>query len=589
MQQEEGQEEFQEEDVLDCFLAAQNLESNDEISLAIEYYVEIVQFFNSAKYKNKRLKYEHEQNKYDDPPSILILSCALNSLAGIYMDQEQYDVAMGYLLKSVCYWNENLMSLLNMGNIEREHRSLSKAIEYYTRIVQLSKTNNHFNKNAAALDKEEDIDDNDWENIWIYGPHKQCVERAYYMSALCLHQIGNYNEAVKYLKPFNVKYRVHPNVWIEACKKQASDKIDYVSSSTSIEHRSRQQISDELECVKMFHNAIPNKLKLDLQKMFSPTSLYWNGTNYHERGYYSFWYDLKKRPSNTIEILIQYLLPIIQKQVPNETFCGGEWWVHSRPEGKNLGHQLHLDTEENTLEIKKKIVHPRVSSVVYLSPSPNGGCTVVFDQTLESNYNGKPENHVSAYVCKPSDGGFLIFDGRKIHGVLPSNPLSDDDMNSNNNFTDNNNNNNNSASKRRKISPSFMKKTDQKQRLTLMIGFWTDDVVKIGKRISLGPCGPVPPVSTRSVQWPTILRSPYYTEFTKAERDKDFENGINNMKEMPVNRIYPAWENINDGKSSNSGNLNNSAKLEIPEVIDQRFFLHDMEEFKVHLLQRALS
>ena len=48
MQQEEGQEEFQEEDVLDCFLAAQNLESNDEISLAIEYYVEIVQFFNSA-------------------------------------------------------------------------------------------------------------------------------------------------------------------------------------------------------------------------------------------------------------------------------------------------------------------------------------------------------------------------------------------------------------------------------------------------------------------------------------------------------------------------------------------------------------
>ena len=52
MQQEEGQEDFQEEDVLDCFLAAQNLESNDEISLAIEYYVEIVQFFNSAKYKN---------------------------------------------------------------------------------------------------------------------------------------------------------------------------------------------------------------------------------------------------------------------------------------------------------------------------------------------------------------------------------------------------------------------------------------------------------------------------------------------------------------------------------------------------------
>ena len=342
----------------------------------------------------------------------------------------------------------------------------------------------------------------------------------------------------------------------------------------------------------MFENAIPNLLKLDLQEMFSPTSMFWDGTNYHERGYYSFWYDLSKQPSNTIEILIQYLLPIVQKQVPNEVFCGGEWWVHSRPEGKNLGHQLHLDTEENTLEIKRKIVHPRVSSVIYLSPSSNknGGCTVVFDQTLEENKNKKPEA-TSAYVCKPSEGGFLVFDGRKIHGVLPSNPLSP----TNTTGTTPTNRINQNDLKRRKITVPFLRKVEQKQRLTLMIGFWTENVVKTGKRSTLGPCGPVPSVGTRTNSWPSVLKSSYYSELTSEERDKDFENGLKNMKEIPVKSVYPAWENIDNdtrctGAVNKSRNVRNSiTDLEIPEEIDQRFFLHDMEEFKVHLLQRCLS
>ena len=56
--------------------------------------------------------------------------------------------------------------------------------------------------------------DDAWEAAWIIGPHQKCVQQAYYMSALCLHQVGKYSEALKYLAPFSVKYRVHPGIWM---------------------------------------------------------------------------------------------------------------------------------------------------------------------------------------------------------------------------------------------------------------------------------------------------------------------------------------------------------------------------------------
>ena len=350
----------------------------------------------------------------------------------------------------------------------------------------------------------------------------------------------------------------------------------------NLENSASDQTFQALKCVKYFADAIPHDLKLDLQTVFAPTSIFWEGTNYTDRGYYSFWYDLKKTPSNTIEILIRHLLPIVEQSVPGETFCGAEWWVHSRPEGRNLGHQLHLDTEENTLEIKHKIVHPRVSSVVYLSPNSNGGCTIVFDQSLEDACGKKvPEKSVGAYVCRPSEGGFLIFDGKKIHGVLPSNPLNDVVKNSDSDGPSGRH----ASAKRRRCQASFLKKNEQKHRLTLMVGFWTEDVQKNGKRTLLGPCGPTPSTSTRRNNWPSVLKSSYFVKHDGGKIDVDATRESISTKEVPVKRIFPAWENISQHHHGNA----RENTIEIPEEVDQRFFLHDMEEFKVHLLERALN
>ena len=74
--------------------------------------------------------------------------------------------------------------------------------------------------------------------------------------------------------------------------------------------------------------------------------------------YFSYWLDLYDgdnniiQPKNIIEhTIINYLLPKVQTalseghNVDMNEIVGAEWWVHHRPIGANLGHQLHFDTE----------------------------------------------------------------------------------------------------------------------------------------------------------------------------------------------------------------------------------------------------
>jgi hypothetical protein len=59
-----------------------------------------------------------------------------------------------------------------------------------------------------------------------------------------------------------------------------------------------------------------------------------------------------------------------------------EWWVHSRLAGRNVGHELHFDLEERALEATGRIVHPTLSSVLYLSGG--GDPTIVLDEPIGS-------------------------------------------------------------------------------------------------------------------------------------------------------------------------------------------------------------
>jgi len=77
-----------------------------------------------------------------------------------------------------------------------------------------------------------------------------------------------------------------------------------------------------------------------------------------------------------------------------------------------VGHELHFDVEESIMEEGGAIVHPLVSSVVYLSGS-GGDPTLVIDETMHGPRGTR------AFLVHPACGTFMTFPGDRLHGVLP--------------------------------------------------------------------------------------------------------------------------------------------------------------------------
>ena len=111
---------------------------------------------------------------------------------------------------------------------------------------------------------------------------------------------------------------------------------------------------------------------------------------------------------NVVERLLLRLWPLLGR--PDLTSC--EWWVHQRAAGRCWGHELHFDVEERTMELTGRVVHPAISSVVYLSE--HGDPTIVLDETID-----KPLGAQRVFAAHPRERSFLAFDGRLLHGVLP--------------------------------------------------------------------------------------------------------------------------------------------------------------------------
>ena len=80
-------------------------------------------------------------------------------------------------------------------------------------------------------------------------------------------------------------------------------------------HAAEMGLHDELSAVKTAAEALlADSLAADkdpvlvraLRGAFSPTAPFWKETDYHRRGYYSFWYDVSCPPSNVVEVLCRH-------------------------------------------------------------------------------------------------------------------------------------------------------------------------------------------------------------------------------------------------------------------------------------------
>ena len=215
------------------------------------------------------------------------------------------------------------------------------------------------------------------------------------------------------------------------------------------------------------------------------------------------------------------------------------------------------------MERSGKIVHPLFSSVTYLCGEQQGGPTLVLDQRVEDKSSG----NVSALVF-PRDDSFMIFPGNRLHGVLPTTTTTTT---------------NHRSRKRQRTSEKKSSTTTSttKQRTTLMVGFWAQDVTKSQRtrKEKFGPCCTFPRC-TRNVTWPSAFQLSHEMRLS-CQKDRKYDSDM-----IPIRTVSgKVWERI---LSVNEKKKNKDfALLEIPDDLDQRFFVRDLGDFKRHLLTKV--
>ena len=260
--------------------------------------------------------------------------------------------------------------------------------------------------------------------------------------------------------------------------------------------------------------------------------------------------------STAVDRLVAHLLPLATAAAPaNTTLVGAEWWTHSRPLGRNIGHQLHFDMDERFLH-HGIVRHPVVSTVVYLSDAP-GGATLVLDQGFTDT-----EFAHRGWVASAERDSVLMFQGDRLHGVLPANLAS---------------------------SPP-----PTSHRLTLMIGWWAREAApsaeaaegeaaaaaaSVGARRApsvrstrLGACAPVPHHS-RTQTWPSQLSWTVVNE--KALQRELAKSPRVVIERLP--QVEPAWERVApESESGDEDDDEDEDEDALEPSVDQRFFVRSV-------------
>jgi hypothetical protein len=261
-----------------------------------------------------------------------------------------------------------------------------------------------------------------------YGQSK-VVSTASYMAALLASTLGYHDLAKEALVAFgNGVTRIHPLVW---------DTAANLGEFHDDDHDGKEQLTSSTHNLatvgaftpSIFREAIPEEMARILRYAFRPDAPYWDQSGYDRGVYYSFWHDYHDNTtkvgeeeaiafSNVVEdVITTYLLPKVRTIVGEDKLsdlAGFEWWVHTRPHGANLGHQLHFDTDEALLEQDQIVSFPICATVLYLNAEHCGpdvssqkfGATVLFDQSPYCKKNAD-----RAWISTPKARSFLVFPG----------------------------------------------------------------------------------------------------------------------------------------------------------------------------------
>eukprot|EP01051_Picozoa_sp_SAG22_P004679 SAG22_NODE_258_length_13522_cov_6.989496_4_plen_436_part_00 len=314
------------------------------------------------------------------PPFELIGSAALNCIGEQELDRAVADngavggavlspralrPAAQAFARAVRLWPENLAAKINLAHLAREQGRPALAVEHLTSCVAAigaagcGATGSGSDGEGEGGDDSDGSDDEEWEQVWVRDPMRQCQPIALYQLALLHSQLGQHDDAAAVLRRFDgLRYRIAPQVW---------DRARLAVTGPSEPPAKKNGTAAP---VRLYGAAVPLQLARRLRQAFAPGAAYWAENDYGKRGYFSWYHPLPPLPpppghqqarpredagvTNAVEQLIHLLRPLVEqhKQRPGAKLCGAEWWVHSRAAGfsGDLGHQLHFDTDETLVE-----------------------------------------------------------------------------------------------------------------------------------------------------------------------------------------------------------------------------------------------
>lgn len=131
----------------------------------------------------------------------------------------------------------------------------------------------------------------------------------------------------------------------------------------------------------------------------------------------TFWFDLGNPAAITEEaaLAIHPLLP----RAARARVAGVEWWL-SRMRTSDVQVDFHRDRDEVLVARTGTVVHPALSSVLFLNRCRGGLLAVLEAEPNEANPACVPD-HFDADLVRPRPNRLAIFPGDATHGVLDAN------------------------------------------------------------------------------------------------------------------------------------------------------------------------
>ncbi|WP_373048745.1 hypothetical protein [Vulgatibacter sp.] len=127
----------------------------------------------------------------------------------------------------------------------------------------------------------------------------------------------------------------------------------------------------------------------------------------------TFWFDLATAPTNVVDEAALELRRYIPR---SERVVGVEWWL-SRMSPNDVRVDFHQDRDEKLALAGGPLVHPLVSSVLFLNRVKGGALAVTAEPPCEANPSLAPAI-LDFDLVAPHPNRFAVFAGDLTHGVL---------------------------------------------------------------------------------------------------------------------------------------------------------------------------